>query len=102
MVGAGHKAFRDLPAYAACKAMLESYTRSLAKELAGDRITVNCIALGMTELPPDGAPDYKQTAESTWRRIGQADIAALIRYLASEESSGMTGAVIPLGGGFGL
>jgi len=102
MVGVGHKAFRDMPAYAACKAMLESYTRSLAKELHPDNITVNCIALGMTELPSDGAPDYTAGPQSSWQRIGQSDLAALIRYLVSEESGGMTGAVIPLSGGFGL
>lgn len=102
VAGAGQRAFREIPAYSACKAMLESVARSLARELAPEGISVNCIALGITSLPPDGAPLYPAERLPTGRAVEQRDLAALLRYLAGPESGQLSGAVLPLSGGFGL
>lgn len=96
------KAFKDVPAYAACKAMLASYLRSLAKELAPGGVTVNAIAPGVTALSPDGAPCYDQDALPTGQAVVQDDIAAAIWYLISPASAQVTGTVLNVGGGFGL
>lgn len=96
------KAFRDVPLYAACKAMLLSYARSLARELAPGRITVNCIALGVTELAPEGAPAVDISRLPTGRAVSQEDLAAALWYLLGPSSGQVTGTVINLSGGFGL
>jgi 3-oxoacyl-[acyl-carrier protein] reductase len=96
------KAFRDVPLYAACKAMLHSYARSLARELAGSGITVNCLALGVTELMADGAPEIKPASLPSGTAVAQEDIAAALWYLLGSGSAQVTGTVVNLGGGFGL
>jgi len=96
------KAFRDVPLYAACKAMLLSYARSLARELAPARITVNCIALGVTELAVEGAPEVDIGRLPTGRAVSQEDLAAALWYLLGPSSDQVTGTVINLSGGFGL
>jgi NAD(P)-dependent dehydrogenase (short-subunit alcohol dehydrogenase family) len=96
------RAFRDIPAYAASKAMLLSYSRSLARELAPAGITVNCIALGVAELPPDGVPPIAADKVPTGRHLTSEDVAAAIWYLTGPQASQVTGTVLTLGGGFGL
>jgi 3-oxoacyl-[acyl-carrier protein] reductase len=96
------KAFRDVPVYAACKAMLASYARSLARELAGAGITVNCIALGVSELPAEGAPQVDAASLPSGRYVTQEDMAATLWYLTGPGSAQLTGSVLNLGGGFGL
>lgn len=96
------KAFRDVPLYAACKAMLYSYARSLARELAGSGVTVNCIALGVTELTADGAPAIDPARLPSGAAVTQEDVAAALWYLLGTGSAQVTGTVVNLGGGFGL
>ncbi len=96
----------DLPtyAYSASKAAVHQLTRHLAKELVTDHITVNAIAPGlfpskMTEVL------FEHEAELIGRipmgRVGQPeDIAGLAIHLASRAGAYMTGAVIPVDGGF--
>jgi len=96
------KAFRDVPLYAASKAMLLSYARSLARELAPARITVNAVALGVTELTPEGAPVVDIERLPTGRRVSQEDLAAALWYLLGPSSDQVTGTVVNLAGGFGL
>lgn len=96
------KAFRDVPLYAACKTMLLSYARSLARELAPGGITVNCIALGITELPAEGAPEVDADKLPSGARVTQEDVAAALWYLTGTGSGQLTGTVLNLGGGFGL
>jgi NAD(P)-dependent dehydrogenase (short-subunit alcohol dehydrogenase family) len=96
------KAFRDVPLYAACKAMLHSYARSLARELAGSGVTVNCLALGVTELKAEGAPEIDPAGLPSGVAVGQEDIAAALWYLLGSGSAQVTGTVVNIGGGFGL
>ena len=91
--------------YSATKAALIGFTRSLASELAPTHIRVNCVAPGviktdMLDALPDGV--LPQLAEETpLRRIGKPeDIAAAVRYLASDAASFVTGQVLTVDGGF--
>ncbi len=96
------RAYRDVPAYSACKTMLASYSRSLARELAPRGVAVNCIALGVTELPPEGVPALGTEALPTGEYVGQEDVARAVWYLCSQPGAQLTGSVLNLGGGFAL
>lgn len=91
--------------YAASKAGLESLTRSLAKELAPFKITVNAVSPGVVLTP---IHERHNTPESLERlrqlvplqRLGATDeVATVVEFLASEGASYVTGAVVPINGG---
>jgi 3-oxoacyl-[acyl-carrier protein] reductase len=90
--------------YAAAKAGLVGLARSLAKELARDGVTVNVVAPGfidtaMTRDLSDGAREFA-IARTPLGRIGHADeVAALVRFLCSDEAGFITGTVVPIDGG---
>ncbi len=90
--------------YAAAKAGLIGFSKSLARELAGRNITVNAIAPGfietaMTESLPESARSGLE-ASIPLRRLGTvADVAAAVVYLASEEAGYVTGHVLNVSGG---
>ena len=90
--------------YSASKAGIIGFTKSLAKELASRNILVNAVAPGfiqtsMTDVLKD---EVKQQIENNipLKRIGNAqDVANVVKFLASEESSYITGQVINVDGG---
>lgn len=95
-------------AYAASKAAVASTAQSLALELARERIRVNAIAAGVVTTP---LTDELRATVGTdaWRRIEDAhplglgspdDIANAALFLASPEARWITGAVIPVDGGY--
>jgi 3-oxoacyl-[acyl-carrier protein] reductase len=93
--------------YAASKAGLVGLSRSLAKEFASRGITVNVVAPGpiLTDmLDALGEERQAQFAEAVpLGRIGSPDeVAATVRFLASEQSGYITGAVIPVDGGLSM
>jgi 3-oxoacyl-[acyl-carrier protein] reductase len=91
-------------AYAAAKAGLEAYTKSVAKEVASRGVTVNAIAPGFiaTDMTASMKPEWKETIkkEIPLRRLGEpAEVAEVVRFLASEESGYITGQVVEVAGG---
>jgi len=90
--------------YAAAKAALIGFTKSLAQEVGSRNITVNCVAPGfidtdMTRALPE-AQREKLVERIPLGRLGSADdIAHAVVYLASREAGYITGATLHINGG---
>ena len=93
-------------AYAASKGAIVNLTRQLAIEWAPG-VRVNCVCPGVIETPMTAAlrqnPTWAEQVLKHYplRRFGHADeIAAAILYLASDEAAFVTGAALPVDGGY--
>ncbi|MFF4121291.1 SDR family oxidoreductase [Streptomyces sp. NPDC001714] len=96
-------------AYSMAKAALEALTHTLAKELGGRQITVNCVAPGFVKTDLNrkrwATPEAEaqHAALSVFGRMGQpADIADIVAFLASSDSRWVTGQCIDASGGTAL
>jgi len=102
--GAGLRATKYMIAYAASKYAVTGMTASAAMELARHRIRVNSVHPGVIETPmlEINTPEMNEAMvrHAPMRRIGQPlEIANAVLFLASDESSFMTGAHVPVDGG---
>ncbi|GHF03701.1 beta-ketoacyl-ACP reductase [Streptomyces spiralis] len=93
--------------YAASKAGLVGFARSLARELGSRNITFNVVAPGFVDTDMTRALSDEQReaimAQVPLGRYAQPEeIAAAVRFLASDDASYITGAVIPVDGGLGM
>jgi beta-ketoacyl ACP reductase len=93
--------------YAASKAGLVGLARSLTWELSSRNITSNVVAPGFIDTDMTNGLDPKVLEVALPRipmaRIGQPEeVAAVVSFLAGEDSSFVTGAVIPVDGGQGM
>jgi len=93
--------------YAASKAGLVGFARSLARELGSRGITVNVVAPGFIETAMTDELSEERQAEIKKNvplgRYGTAEeIAHTVRFLSSEQAAYITGAVIPVDGGLGM
>jgi 3-oxoacyl-[acyl-carrier protein] reductase len=90
--------------YAASKAGLIGFCKSLAREVASRRITVNVVAPGLIETDMTkalaGDTHAQWSAQIPLGRLGTpADVAAAVSFLASDEASYITGQVLAVNGG---
>ena len=93
--------------YAASKAGLVGFARSLARELGSRSITVNVVAPGpvATDMTAALSEDTlaKMTEQVPLGRVASPDeIAGVVQFLASNDAAYITGAVIPVDGGLGM
>lgn len=93
--------------YAASKAGMIGFTKSLAQEVASRNITVNCIAPGfiatpMTDVLKDDQKEALLKGIPAGRLGTGADIAAAALYLASDESAYVTGQTLHVNGGMAM
>lgn len=102
--GSNKVAFPNLASYTASKGGIEMFTKVAAAELGPHGITVNCVAPGAVEIERTKleAADYG----TTWAnltpigRVGNPrDVAAVVGFLAGEESAFVTGQTIWVDGG---
>ena len=102
---------RNRLAYAASKGAVTVMTKAMALDHAADNIRVNCICPGIVETemvagfianaPDPEAARRQRVALHPMGRFGKPeDIAGMAVYLASDESSWVTGAAFPIDGGY--
>ncbi|GGV28966.1 3-oxoacyl-ACP reductase FabG [Streptomyces griseoflavus] len=93
--------------YAAAKAGMVGFARSLARELGPRDITVNVVTPGWidTDMTADLPGEARDQAAATvpLGRFGSPDeVAAAVRFLAGRQAGYITGAVVPVDGGIGM
>ena len=90
--------------YAASKADQVAFTKTLSKEVAKRKITVNCVSPGFIdtdfigELPPEQTKAYKSSVPM--KRFGTpTEVAQAILFLASDQAAYVTGTTLEVTGG---
>jgi 3-oxoacyl-[acyl-carrier protein] reductase len=95
--------FHGLSVYAASKAGIEGFTRSLSRELGKMKITVNCVAPGYMETEmTSGLSDAKMGAVRRRAPLGlplTSDAAGAVAYLLGDDAARVTGTVLTVDGG---
>jgi NAD(P)-dependent dehydrogenase (short-subunit alcohol dehydrogenase family) len=105
---AGLVGFAGIPAYAASKGGVVQLTRTAALEYATQHVRVNCVCPGVIDTPmierfahdDPAALEALAQLEPVGRLGRPEEVADLALYLCSEQASFITGAVIPVDGGF--
>jgi 3-oxoacyl-[acyl-carrier protein] reductase len=93
--------------YSASKAGLIGLTKSLAKEIGSRGVRVNCIAPGyisteLTDVLPENAREALLGSTPLGRLGEPEDVARCVRFLVSDASGFVTGAVLAVDGGLGM
>ncbi|MFH9145449.1 SDR family oxidoreductase [Streptomyces albus] len=93
--------------YASSKAGMLGLTRSLAWELGSRNVTVNMVTPGLIETDMiDAVTDKRRDqllSQTPLRRTGTVqEVANVVKFLASDDASYVTGAAVPIGGGIGM
>lgn len=110
----GLVAVKEFSAYGASKAAIIQLTKSMAADFAPDNIRVNCLCPGPIDTPlldracerlkGAGPADTIREAYANFtliKRVGRPEeVASCVLFLASDESSYVTGVALPVDGGF--
>jgi len=93
--------------YAAAKAGIIGFTKSLARELGSRGVRANVVAPGyvstrLTDVLPQEAQDAMLGATPLGRLGDPEDVAGAVRFLCSDEASFITGEVLLVDGGLGM
>ena len=93
--------------YSASKSALVGLARSISRELGGRGITANVVAPGFidTDMTVELSQDLRKTYLSgipAGRFASPDEVAAVVRFIASQDAAYITGAVIPVDGGLGM
>jgi NAD(P)-dependent dehydrogenase (short-subunit alcohol dehydrogenase family) len=94
-----------LMAYVASKGAVMSMTKSMARELATQSITVNAIAPGLTlveatQYVPQARHDFYANGRAITRAQMPSDVTAAVLFLLAPSSGFITGQILPVNGGF--
>ena len=103
----GSKGLPNLSVYSATKAVLRSFARTFTTDLASRKIRVNVVSPGVIDTPGlrelvgrQGGGDSAPTSSAPMGRMGQpSEIAKAVSFLASDESSYVTGIELFVDGG---
>jgi len=107
----GYVGYPDSAAYTASKGGVISLTRSTALDFAQHKIRVNCICPSIVLTPlvegyisgskePEKVRETFMTMQPIGRIAEAEEVAKVVLFLASEEASYITGAIIPIDGGY--
>jgi 3-oxoacyl-[acyl-carrier protein] reductase len=93
--------------YAASKAGIIGFTKSLARELGSRNVRANVVVPGyvktqLTDVLPEGATDMMLQNTPLGRLGNPEDVAGAVRFLCSDDASFITGAVLLVDGGLGM
>lgn len=93
--------------YAASKAGIIGFTKSLARELGSRGVRANVVAPGyvrtqLTDVLPESATDAMLAATPLGRLGDPGDVAGAVRFLCSDDASFITGTVLLVDGGLGM
>ncbi|HET9286054.1 MAG TPA: 3-oxoacyl-[acyl-carrier-protein] reductase [Gaiella sp.] len=93
--------------YAASKAGIIGFTKSLARELGSRNVRANVVAPGyvttqLTDVLPDEAKETMLSATPLGRLGDPEDVAGSVRFLCSDEARFVTGVVLHVDGGLGM
>lgn len=93
--------------YAASKAGMIGFARSVARELGSRGITVNVVAPGFveTDMTAELDPAHREQIRKSiplGRYADAGEVARVVRFLAGDDAAYITGAVIPVDGGLGM
>jgi 3-oxoacyl-[acyl-carrier protein] reductase len=100
----GFTGYSGLTAYAATKAAMIGFTRSLAREVGRFGVTVNAVAPGFleTDMTQELAGEQRQriVRRSALRRLaGVNDVAAAVEFLLSDQGPSITGTLLTVDAG---